>query len=237
VEQESLARITARRYGRYSMVEHVERRRLDIDAALGVRIGELLGCGRGGGCVFASDPGLVVKFTESRRELAAWQALEREQRRQRLPGFPVVERIAELRPSVRAAPFYAIVREDVRPLLEFDSNLAYDLASLMDEYIYQQPEDTLARKDLDRETEEQVLDAFARRMKAMGTEMAESYPHMAPELRAFAESLSKLMFSGVRISDWHAGNLGMRGDREVVLYDFEAPERSVRSWEILEANR
>lgn len=219
------------------MVEHVERRRLDIVAALGVRIGELLGCGRGGGCVFASDPGRVVKFTESRRELAAWQALEREQRRQHLPGFPVVERIAELRPSVRAAPLYAIVREDVTPITETDADLAIDLGDLMDDYIYQQPEDTLARKDLSRESEERLLDAFKRRMKAMGTEMAESYPHLAPQLRAFADSLSKLMFSGVRISDWHGGNLGMRGDGEVVLFDFEAPERTVRSWEILEANR
>jgi hypothetical protein len=246
----------ARHHGRWDVVQHVKERRAQIASALGIEVGALLGCGRGGGCVFASNPGTVLKLTDDAREVAGWQAVFDLQQRRPLPGFPTIYRIAELKPSSPATPrkLFAIVREDVRPLLR-ESGYAFEVARIWEEYAAPQPlsfkrreiEEEGTPEDLERfdqdyeermiDLEDDLVDSTRRYHRVHGNVPEVLILNAGRAMRRFVSSAKALM-QHVWLIDVHAGNFGYRDYDPVslVLFDFEAPERKLQSWEVLQAN-
>jgi hypothetical protein len=95
-----------------------------LEDMLGVRLGEILGCGYFG-CVVATDGPWVVKLTVDETEGPIWSAVEDVVTRnwgqtgEHLAGWPRVREIVELQPGVslhgRELKLYAIVREAAEP--------------------------------------------------------------------------------------------------------------------------
>lgn len=111
---------------RKAWLRELLKKRARIEEAVGARlIGEPLGCGHYG-CVFASDGPWVVKLTVDANEGPMVKKLAEfaEENDYVAPGFVRVKSITRLLPDVgtgkRKRPVYAIVREDVAPLLSSD---------------------------------------------------------------------------------------------------------------------
>lgn len=106
-----------------SWVNEALRRPEKLERELGLRIGEVLGCG-GWGCVLDTNGQWVIKLTLDPREVAAWSWLERftERHGDRAAGIARVGEMLELEPRVydtvskgtRTA--FLILREKVEPL-------------------------------------------------------------------------------------------------------------------------
>lgn len=102
-------------------------RREAYERAIGMPLGEILGCGHWG-CVFASTPPWVVKITMDRYEGPMWLAIV-DLFKGRPVGIPMVKEVVEMPPALplpdphgtgrrQTATPWAIVREEVAPLVE-----------------------------------------------------------------------------------------------------------------------
>jgi len=110
------------KYGRKRWVRDLLAKRDALERAIGMPVGELLGCGHFG-CVFQSDPPWVVKLTVDPSEGPIWDTIQwaiDENGGYGGTGFARVAKVVRLRPDVgegrRKRALYAIVREEVAPV-------------------------------------------------------------------------------------------------------------------------
>lgn len=105
-------------------VTELMEQRAALSRALGVPLGELLGCGNWG-CVVDSTPPWVVKFTIDPNEGPIWSKIQRllDEEDYGQGGLVRVERIARIEPGVmyggRRKKVVAVVREAVAPVFHY----------------------------------------------------------------------------------------------------------------------
>lgn len=98
-------------------------KRTRIEGALGVPLGEMLGCGHFG-CVFQSSRGLVVKLSIDPTEGPIWAKIRGliEEERYGDLGFPEVTSITRLTPDIpyggRKKKVWAILRGEITPVFD-----------------------------------------------------------------------------------------------------------------------
>lgn len=110
--------------------ELLERKGDDLEHALGMRVGDIIGCGAFG-CVVESVPGRVIKLTSERQhhgdlgaELAFWTRMKKEQERPRSPasqGVAHIDRIASITDKDTGEKYIAVLREDVVPVMNTET--------------------------------------------------------------------------------------------------------------------
>jgi hypothetical protein len=211
-----------------------------IEDALSVNIWEMLGCGQIG-CVFASDPGTVVKFSTSSDEAALWLRVERLQHETPLDGTPWVERVVELKSRTPRGdyPVFAIVREDVPPLEPQRPDLAEAIDELWDEWVYSIPH-YIRGRSVDPHREREMLRAFNKRLDNMRDELVDEVPDMEVEIDRFVESVRAVLMDGADLYDVRSDNLGLRrgpGAAVVLLDPMEYTAGRPRARpEMIEAN-
>jgi hypothetical protein len=105
-------------------------KRHSVEEAIGMPLGDILGCGHFG-CVFRSEGPWVVKLSIDPTEGPIWATIGEkiEESRYGSDGFARVKSITRLKPDVgdskRKNKLYAIVREDCEPLLTGTSASSY----------------------------------------------------------------------------------------------------------------
>jgi hypothetical protein len=112
----------AKVYTRKRWVRDLLEKRDAVEGAIGMPLGDMLGCGSYG-CVFRSQGPWVVKLTVDQTEGPIWAEVVRliDEEEWGSGGFSRVRKIVRLTPDVgagrRKRKLYAIVREDCEPIL------------------------------------------------------------------------------------------------------------------------
>lgn len=97
----------------------------DLQEALGVTVGDIVGCGAFG-CVVASEPGKVIKLSSFRahgggdEELSFWTKMKSEQKRTNSPaskGVVKIDKVALIEDKDTGEEYIAVLRDAVEPLL------------------------------------------------------------------------------------------------------------------------
>jgi hypothetical protein len=106
-------------------VEALLTKRAALEKVLGVSLGAMLGCGHFG-CVFASTPPWVVKFSIDPTEGPIWSKIVGLMKEERYGegGFPEIKSITRILPDIpyggRKKKVWAIVREGIEPVFVSD---------------------------------------------------------------------------------------------------------------------
>ena len=117
----------------------VEDRSDRIGEALGISIGDMFGCGAFG-CTYelTDQPGWMLKVTSDEDEGRMWQKLWSLQKKgEQLDGIPVIHRLVRLKtdyPVAAELELYAVIREEVQPVLHLRSDNWHKLKIAQEDY-------------------------------------------------------------------------------------------------------